>query len=100
MNACEQIRTQMTFYLDDELQGSERAALESHLSDCEPCREMFDAERQFLETVRSSRPLHTASAELCARVEKTLSDMPSPLTAPPALRHRVYNSLWHFSSKT
>ena len=35
MNGCEQIRTQMTFYLDDELQGSERAALESHLNGCE-----------------------------------------------------------------
>jgi anti-sigma factor RsiW len=90
----------MTFYLDDELQGSERAALESHLNNCEACREIFDAERRFLETIRDSRPLHTAAGEFRARVEKLLSDAPAPHTATPALRHRVYRSLWRFSSRT
>lgn len=100
MNECRQIRAQMTFYLDDELQGAERAALEAHLSDCEVCREIFDGERRFLEVIRGSRPLQIAPPELRASVEKTLSDTPFPHTAPPELRHRIRRSIRRMSSAT
>jgi anti-sigma factor RsiW len=94
MNQCDEIRAQMTFYLDDELQSSERAALETHLRVCEACRRLFDSERLFLDAIRGSQPLHIAPPEFRARVEQVLADTPAPHEAPPGLRHRVLWSLW------
>ena len=74
MNHCEEMRAQMTFYLDDELQGSERAVLEAHLNDCEDCLQVFASERRFLEMIRGVTSLHLAGPELRARVEKLLGD--------------------------
>src|SRR5262249_38744703 len=87
-------RAQMAFYLDDELQDNERATLETHLRYCVACRERFDQERQFLETIREASPLHSAPPGLRAEVENLLSEAPSPHTAPPALRERIERSLW------
>ena len=69
--SCKEILAQMAFYLDDELQGSERAAVESHLSACGPCREMLESERRFLEMIRAARPLHAAPPELRSRVRRS-----------------------------
>ena len=93
MNPCNEIMAQMAFYLDDELQGDERAAVESHLSACAPCREMLEGERRFLRTVRSARPLYHATPDLRARVEETLSEAPGPHAAPPELHQRIERSL-------
>jgi anti-sigma factor RsiW len=100
MNRCKQVCAQTAFYLDDELQGSERAALESHLKNCRDCSEIFEIERRFLETIRGCRPLHEAGPEIRARVERVMKNALPAHTAPPALRHRVRKSLWRFSSKT
>lgn len=97
MNHCEQARAQMTFYLDDELQDSDRAALEAHLANCMTCRERFDQERRFLESLRGARPLHEAPPALRARVEDLLADTPLPHTASPALRERVERTLSRFN---
>lgn len=94
MNLCKEIQTQMSFYLDDELQGGERAALETHLRDCEACRRLFDNERLFLDAIRSSQPLQIASPELRARVEQVLAEGPTPHSASPELRRRAQWSLW------
>jgi len=93
MNPCKKILTQIIFYLDDELQGSERASVESHLSACESCRARLENERRFLETVRAARALHRATPELRARVEEVLSEARAPHTAPPALHQRIERSL-------
>lgn len=83
----------MAFYLDDELQGNERAAVETHLRACAPCREMLEGERRFLHTVRDARPLYRATPELLARVEEVLSEAPKPHAAPPKLHQRIERSL-------
>lgn len=98
MNQCDEIRAQMSFYLDDELQGSERAALETHLRGCEACRLLVDSERLFLDAIRGSQPLHIAPPELRARVEQVLADTPAPHAASPELRHRIRWSLWQRGS--
>ena len=90
----------MTFYLDDELQGSERAALEDHLSACEACGLLFDNERRFIGAVRGSHPLHIAPPELRASVEHLLSDTTPPQAASPELRHRIRRSLGRLGSTT
>jgi anti-sigma factor RsiW len=83
----------MAFYLDDELQGDERASVEAHLSACEPCREMLESERRFIEMIRGARPLHRATPELLAKVEEVLSEAPAPHAAPRELHQRIERSL-------
>jgi mycothiol system anti-sigma-R factor len=74
LRRCEDIRGRLTLYLDGELQDDERATIERHLSDCEPCAAIFARERSFLKTVRESGRLHTAPPELRARVHKVLNE--------------------------
>lgn len=77
-------------YLDNELQGDERATVEAHLSDCESCAAIFTRELNFLNAVRESGPLHVASPELRAKVEASLRDGHSAGT--PALRETAVRS--------
>lgn len=60
-------------YLDDELQGTERAAVEAHLSECESCAGIFSREQNFLKTVREGGQLYVAPPELRARVQQALN---------------------------
>jgi len=89
MNSCDDIRAQMTFYLDDELRGREQAAFVAHIQACAACRLALDNERSLLESVRAARPLYSAPQALRARLEETLSVAPSPYTASPELRERI-----------
>jgi anti-sigma factor RsiW len=57
-------------YLDDELQGTERATVEAHVSDCESCAAIFAKELEFLNTVRGSGKLYVAPPELRAKVQQ------------------------------
>ena len=61
-------------YLDNELQGDERATVEAHLSECETCAGIFARERNFLDAVRKSGPLHGASPELRDKVRQILNE--------------------------
>ena len=61
-------------YLDNELQGDERATVEAHLSECETCAATFARERNFLEAVRKSGPLHAASPELRDKVRHIFNE--------------------------
>ena len=74
LSKCDDIRGRLTLYLDDELQGTERATVEAHLSECDDCAGAFARELNFLNQVRQSGPLHVAPPELRAKVEQTLSD--------------------------
>jgi anti-sigma factor RsiW len=71
---CEEIRGRLTLYLDNELQGEERAMVEAHLSACESCAGIFARELNFHNAVRESAPLYVAPPELRAKVQKILSD--------------------------
>ncbi len=82
MRSCEDIRGRLTLYLDNELQGDERATVEAHLTDCESCAAIFARELGFLNTIRESGPLHVASPELRSRVEQILRVEPAQSSAP------------------
>ena len=69
---CDDIRGRMTLYLDDELQGTERATIEAHLSECQSCRAIFARELDFLNTVRGGGQLYVAPPELRAKVQQSL----------------------------
>jgi mycothiol system anti-sigma-R factor len=72
MNNCEDICDRLNLYLDNELQGEERAAVETHLSECGSCAALFERELSFINSIRESRPLHVAPPELRARVRESL----------------------------
>ena len=72
MSQCDDIRGRLTLYLDDELRGDERATVETHLSECEPCAAVFSRERSFLKTVREGGQLYVAPPELRAKVQQIL----------------------------
>jgi mycothiol system anti-sigma-R factor len=97
-NSCNQIRTQMAFYLDDELRNGERDEFEAHLNDCPSCRELFEQERMLLELVRASQPLYQAPAETRARIEQLIDSIPEQVTAPHKLRRRIQQSFSHGST--
>jgi anti-sigma factor RsiW len=73
MNNCEDICKRLNLYLDNELQGEERAAVEAHLQECASCGAIFERELSFINAIRESGPLHVASLELRARVQETLA---------------------------
>jgi len=73
MNNCEDICRRLNLYLDNELQGEERAAVEKHVAECESCAAILDRERSFIIAVRECAPLHLASPSLRARVRETLT---------------------------
>lgn len=72
MRNCEDIRERLALYLDNELQGAERAAVEAHLQGCESCASFFDKEAGFLNVVRQGEPLYVASPALREKVQEIL----------------------------
>ncbi len=82
MNNCDDIRGRLTLYLDNELQGDERATVEAHLADCENCAAILARELNFLNAVRESGPLHVASPALRAKVEAILNAGPTSASEP------------------
>jgi anti-sigma factor RsiW len=62
------IREHIPLYLDDELQESERLAVETHIQDCPDCRATLDAERELILAIRKARPVYTTPASLEAKI--------------------------------
>lgn len=78
MTNCENIRERLTLYLDNELQGDERAAIEAHVESCNSCASFVEKELTFLNAVRKSGRAHVASPELKAKVAEILSGPKQP----------------------
>lgn len=73
MKNCEDICRRLNLYLDNELRGDDRGAIETHLRECASCAAIFERELSFINAIRESGPLHVASPELRARVQETLN---------------------------
>jgi anti-sigma factor RsiW len=73
MKNCGDIRERLSLYLDNELQGDERAAFEAHAQACQSCATFIEKERAFLNAIRGSGPLHVASPELRAKVTEVMA---------------------------
>jgi anti-sigma factor RsiW len=89
MSNCDDIRGPLMLYLDNELQGDERATVEAHLTECESCAALFARELNFLNSIRESGPLHVASPELRNRVEQILKVSPAQPRRRPRLNWLV-----------
>ena len=55
MMRCEEVRASLHGYLDSELTGGEVTAIESHLLDCDGCREEHRRWREVVDAVRGSQ---------------------------------------------
>ena len=98
MSFCDEMRAQVSFYLDDELSGDERLAFEAHMQSCASCRRVVESERRFLDAVREARPLYQPAPELRARVEGILKETPLPqktADAPRRPRPAFWQALPH-----
>jgi anti-sigma factor RsiW len=82
MNNCEDICKRLNLYLDNELLGEERAAVETHLQECASCAAIFERELSFINAIRESGPLHVASPEFRARVQETLEGSKRAVSRP------------------
>jgi len=92
MEPCEESRNRIFLYLDDELRGAERAALESHAHACEACRQALAEERSFLDQVRARSATYRAPKELRLRVEGIVRHAPV-CVAPSHLRSRIRRTI-------
>jgi hypothetical protein len=76
--ACPEFESQIIFYAADELEGTERDALEEHLDQCARCVAALDAERKFLEMAAAHQRLEPAPGLLAScrnRFEDSLDEM-------------------------
>ena len=81
MSKCDDIRGRLTLYLDNELQGSERASVEAHLTECESCASIFARELNFLRAIRECGSFYIASSELREKIQRLL-DQPQISVEP------------------
>lgn len=79
MNKCDTIHERLSLYLDNELQGAERTAVEAHVESCDSCASFVEKELTLLNVVRQSGPLHVASPELKAKVAEIVSGARQPV---------------------
>lgn len=90
MNNCEDIRRRLNLYLDNELLGEDRVAVETHLRECQSCAASFEREQSFINAIRECGPLHVASPSLRARVQETVSGSErEAMNAPVVSRSRL-----------
>lgn len=94
MKNCEDICRRLNLYLDNELQGEERTAVETHLQECESCASIFERELSFIKAIRESGPLHVAPPALRARVQEALAGSPKVAVAGSRSRSRL---TWGFA---
>ena len=87
MKNCDDIRERLALYLDNELQGDERAAFEAHTQSCESCASFVEKELAFLNAIRGSGPLHGAPETLKAKVAELVN-------GPTAVTRRRLRSKW------
>jgi len=69
MMGCSGFRLFVSAYVDGELVGEDKAALEAHLQVCAPCRTLLAEEKEASALLNAARPLHEAPPELRARIE-------------------------------
>lgn len=69
MISCAAFRGVVSAYVDGELVGEDRAALDAHLETCAPCRGLLAEERATVELLAAARQRPRAPAALRARIE-------------------------------
>ncbi len=94
MSACDDYRSMVPLFLDDELRGFEAEDFRKHLASCADCRQLLAAEQALSQLLHRTRPLYQASEALRASVSGILSsEVHADRRAPERLRQRVLRTL-------
>ena len=88
-NSCQHFRSQLSFFLDGELEDCERLDLEAHLQACTECRVLHDVERDFLAQIRDAGRLQNAPQDLRGRVTELLDREGRATTPSPGFRNQI-----------
>jgi anti-sigma factor RsiW len=88
MTNCETIRERLNLYLDNELQGDERATIDAHVQSCSSCASFIEKELTFLNAIRNGGPLPVASPELKARIAEIVNGAQPPVTRERSRRRK------------
>jgi anti-sigma factor (TIGR02949 family) len=94
MRVCDDYRSMVPLFLDNELTGNELEDFRKHIISCTDCEELLAEEQALSELLHRSRPLYQAPEVLRARVSGILSsEVHSSLHAPERLRRRILRVL-------
>ena len=94
MRACDDYRSMIPLFLDDELNGNELQDLRRHLVGCSDCKKLLEQEQALLQLLHRSRPLYQAPEALRTRISAIISsEGHSVIRAPERLRRRILRIL-------
>jgi anti-sigma factor RsiW len=94
MSACDDYRSMIPLFLDDELSGNELQEFQGHLEGCADCNKLLAQEQGLSELLHRTRPLYEAPEILRTRVSVMLSsEVDSGIHAPERLRRRILRIL-------
>ena len=77
MNSCDEYAIKALRYLDNDLEGQERADFISHLAACVNCRAHVEAEKELSATLHRVRPLYSAPIGLRDRLAMATIETPA-----------------------
>jgi anti-sigma factor RsiW len=94
MNACDDYRSMIPFFLDGELSGNELKDFQEHVMSCTDCKEFLAQEQALSQLLHQTRPLYRAPEVLRIRVSGVISsEVNSSLRAPERLRRGILRIL-------
>jgi anti-sigma factor (TIGR02949 family) len=88
MKDCDDYRTNIQLYFDEEACDKDLEEFRAHCRECATCEQAIDAERNLSRLLKSARPLYSAPDSLHKRV-LALIHRPDPLLpdTPALLQH-------------
>jgi anti-sigma factor RsiW len=90
MSACDDYRSMIPLFLDDELRGNELQDFQEHIMGCAACKEAMMHEQGLSELLHRTRPLYQAPEAFRTRVSGILSsETHAGFPAPEPLHRRI-----------
>lgn len=94
MTGCDDYRSMIPLFLDDELSGHELQDFQEHLISCTDCKELMAEEQALSQLLHRTHPLYEAPEVLRTRVSGIISsEVQSDFHAPEGLRRRILRVL-------
>ena len=80
---CDEVGKYVDVYVDNEFDERDRIELESHLTECNGCRQLVSRERDFRRDLKDTLKPIAAPSHLRAAIAEQLSDADAPVTRRP-----------------
>ncbi len=91
MDNCKEYEVQYLLLLDGELDSIEKKVIDAHLKKCSNCRNAYNKERWFRQSLKKSTPLYTASDSLRNRINSITDEYST--TPDPVLKSQPHQGL-------